>query len=85
MTLSDLLGTEPSFVTAGAALLADALTAQAAPVEPVDWLSIAIDHGARPAPRSSTRKPGRRGQPTMAPSREAARSWVVNVAVTSGP
>ena len=37
MTLSGLLGAEPSFVTAGAALLADALTAQAARVEPVDW------------------------------------------------
>ena len=37
MNLSGLLTAEPAFVTAGAALLADALTAQAAPVERVDW------------------------------------------------
>ena len=37
MNLSGLLAAEPAFVTAGAALLADALAAQAAPVERVDW------------------------------------------------
>ena len=37
MNLSGLLAAEPAFVTAGAVLLADALAAQAAPVERVDW------------------------------------------------